>query len=497
MTDVVAEQDGNLALEQTSTQDATTILAARTPVSRWSRRYVATLVVEDALCAMAATAFGWAARLGFSTDDQLGKYLVVSIVITIAWLVSLQLTGAYELRAVSTGARECQRVLRAAFALAGTAAIIAYFAQLVVGRTFIAIVIPLGVVLQVSARFAVRRGVYARRKRGEWTSSILAVGTHESVLHLVETTRRNPFVGLTVIGACVEDREVNSAIAAGVPVLGDVRHAAEIAERVGADIVAVAGSGLGPRSIRELAWELEGTGRDMVMAPGLIDVAGPRIHVSPVEGLPLMWVEQPQFTGVARIAKRAMDVVGSAALLLLAAPFLAIIAVLIRATSRGPAIYRSTRIGLNGKLITVYKFRSMRNDAETTRGDLLEINDVSGGVLFKLRADPRVTSVGKILRKFSIDELPQLMNVLLGSMSLVGPRPPLPQEVEQYDGHVHRRLLVKPGMTGLWQISGRSDLSWDESVRLDLYYVENWSLSFDIAIILRTMWVVVRGHGAY
>jgi exopolysaccharide biosynthesis polyprenyl glycosylphosphotransferase len=368
---------------------------------------------------------------------------------------------------------------------------------MLIARTFIAIVIPVGAVLQMLARYAVRRAVHHRRARGEWTSTILAVGTSESVRHLVEATRRNPLAGLVVVGACVEDAEPNSMLARGVPVLGDVNRAADVAADIGADVVAVAGSGLGPQRIRQLGWQLEGTGRNMVMAPGLTEVAGPRVHVTPVEGLPLMWVDQPQFTGPARLAKRALDIALSSLLLVVAAPFLILIGLLVRLTSPGPALYKSKRAGMNGRLITVYKFRSMYVDAEARRAELVERNEVPGGVLFKMRADPRVTPFGRILRKLSMDELPQLLNVLGGSMSLVGPRPPLPDEVERYHSHVHRRLLVKPGMTGLWQVSGRSDLSWDEAVRLDLYYVENWSLGFDLAIILRTIWAVLRSRGAY
>jgi lipopolysaccharide/colanic/teichoic acid biosynthesis glycosyltransferase len=155
------------------------------------------------------------------------------------------------------------------------------------------------------------------------------------------------------------------------------------------------------------------------------------------------------------------------------------------------------RMGVHGEMITVLKFRSMYMDADKRRDELLHRNEFLGGTLFKIRRDPRVTPFGRVLRRLSLDELPQLLNVLAGSMSLVGPRPPLPDEVARYGPHVHRRLLVKPGMTGLWQVSGRSDLSWDEAVRLDLYYVENWSLTLDLAIIARTIWVVLTGRGAY
>jgi exopolysaccharide biosynthesis polyprenyl glycosylphosphotransferase len=358
-------------------------------------------------------------------------------------------------------------------------------------------VIPVGIGLLILGRAIVRRYVDARRRNGQWVHRILAVGTTESVQHLLQVTERATGAGLHVVGACVEDSAHGAVLSKNVRVVGGVLDAAATAERVDADVVAVTASGLGPTKVRELGWELEGTGRGLVIAPALTEIAGPRVRVSPVEGLPLMWVDQPQFTGLARVAKRGMDVVCATLLVLVASPVLFLLGALVRLTSPGPALYRSVRTGANGKLITVYKFRSMYVDADRRRASLVDFNEVEGGVIFKMRADPRVTPVGRILRKFSLDELPQLLNVLGGSMSLVGPRPPLPEEVQRYNSHVHRRLLVKPGMTGLWQVSGRSDLSWDEAVRLDLYYVENWSLGFDLAIILRTLWAVIRSRGAY
>lgn len=464
---------------------------------QWTRRYVLQLLITDALCATVAVAVGWWVRFGFDTSASTDSYLFLSVVLTAGWLLSLQGAGAYEIRRISTGSGEYQRVLRAGLNLAGSVAILAYLTQMLLARTFVAIVIPFGMAMMLVARYAGRQTVHARRKRGGWTSTILAVGTSESVAHLAYVTRRGHQAGLVVIGACVEDAAPGDEIAPGVPVVGDVAHAADLAAQLGADIVAVAGSGLGPRRIRELGWALEGTGCNMVMAPGLTEVAGPRVHVSPVEGLPLMWVDQPQFTGLGRVVKRALDVTVSGALLLFLLPFFLLIGLVVRLTSRGPALYRSTRMGVHGREFRVYKFRSMYVDADKRRDDLLALNEIAGGTLFKMRRDPRVTPVGRLLRKFSIDELPQLANVLTGSMSLVGPRPPLPDEVEKYHRHVHRRLLVKPGMTGLWQVSGRSDLDWDESVRLDLYYVENWSLTFDLAIIARTVWAVLRSRGAY
>ena len=465
--------------------------------SVWTRAIATRLVVSDSICAALAVALGYGVRVGFTSPDAPGGYLLSSLVVTVAWLISLQIAGSYEVRVITAGTLEYRRVLHAAVGLAGAVAIVGYLGNSLLGRTFVAIVIPTGAVLMLLARFMLRRAIYRRRRRGQWCSTILAVGTAESVQHLTQTAQRVPETGLVIVGACVEDAAIGSEVAAGVPVVGDVANAADIAEALDVDIVAVAGSGLGPRRIRELGWALEGTRRDMVMAPGLTEVAGPRVHVSPVEGLPLMWVDQPEFTGARRVVKRGLDITVSATALLLLSPLLVLIGLAVRLTSRGPAIYRSTRYGQAGQTFTVYKFRSMYRDAEERKRELLQYNELGDSVLFKMRKDPRVTPVGRILRKLSMDELPQLFNILLGSMSLVGPRPPLPDEVERYEGHTHRRLLVKPGLTGLWQVSGRSDLSWDESVRLDLYYVENWSLGFDFAIIARTAWAVLQRRGAY
>jgi len=477
--------DGPIATSATTNNHAT---------ADWSRELVRRLIAADLGCALVAAGVGLIARVGLA---DVRMYVASSVIVALAWLMSLATNGSYEVRRIATGTREYQGVIRAGVALAGSVAIVCYLFNQLVGRTFVAIVIPTGIALMVLTRFTMRRAVYAHRRRGLWSSAILAVGTSESVQHLADIARRAPEAGLLVVGACVEDAEVGAEIAPGVPVVGGIAKAAEMAESLDVDVVAVAGSGLGPRGIRELGWALEGTRRRMVMAPGLTEVAGPRVHVSPVDGLPLMWVDQPEFTGTRRFVKRVVDILVSGAALLVVSPLLLVIALAVRLSSRGPVIYRSKRLGKGSEEIVVLKFRTMVRDADKIRGQLLELNECEDGVLFKMRRDPRVTRVGRVLRQFSLDELPQLVNVLTGSMSLVGPRPPLPEEVERYHGDVRRRLLVKPGLTGLWQVSGRSDLSWDESVRLDLYYVENWSLGFDFAIIARTVSAVLRRRGAY
>ena len=304
--------------------------------------------------------------------------------------------------------------------------------------------------------------------------------------------------GLHIVGACLPVAgQRSSLLDVGVPVVGGYGSVTHAVRLTGADTVAVLASGdLGPEQLRRLAWDLEPTGADLLVAPSLVEVAGPRLSIRPVSGLPLLHVEQPSFTGGRRFFKSVFDRLAASAALFLLSPLLLAVATAIRVDSPGPAIFTQERIGKDGRPFRLYKFRSMVVDAEEQRSHLLDHND-RDGLMFKMHADPRITRVGGWIRRYSIDELPQLVNVALGQMSLVGPRPPLPEEVEKYADHVRRRLLVPPGLTGLWQVSGRADLSWEESIRLDLRYVDNWSFAFDLQILWKTGRAVLGGSGAY
>jgi exopolysaccharide biosynthesis polyprenyl glycosylphosphotransferase len=330
------------------------------------------------------------------------------------------------------------------------------------------------------------------------------VGDSSAIVEFTTMVRRDQYAGMRVVGACVpgddalDPATVRDLDDIEVPILGDVDSVRAAVALSDADTVAVVSSlAVGPEKLRWISWQLEGTATDLVVSPGLTEVAGPRLHIRPVAGLPLLHVEEPEFSGFRRVLKGVFDRSVAMVSILLLSPVFLVLAVSVRLGSRGPALFRQVRVGRDGSIFTMLKFRSMYVDAEARLAGLAGHSDHGDGILFKMRDDPRVTPVGRLLRKYSLDELPQLFNVLLGSMSLVGPRPPLPREVARYEEHVHRRLLVKPGLTGLWQVSGRSDLSWDESVRLDLYYVENWSLALDLAIIARTVWAVLQGRGAY
>ncbi|MDT4893025.1 MAG: hypothetical protein QOE97_2060 [Pseudonocardiales bacterium] len=461
----------------------------------WAAQYRISLVTLDFCAIVAATVLGYLVRFGDSQNSA--PYLAIGFVIATGWMATLQWAGGYEIRHLATGPEEAKRILRATGMTVGVLAVICYATQTLVARGYVVGVIPIGAALLLIERAAVRKFVVRQRENGEWTNRIVAVGTADSVRHLLSVTLRAKGAGLQIVGACVEDALPGDYVAPGVPVLGGVLEAAEQSAAVNADVVAVTGSGLGPVGVRELGWKLEGTGRGLVMAPALTEIAGTRMHISPVEGLPLVWLEQPQLNRGNRLLKRSLDLAFAALFLLIASPLLLVTAVAIRATSRGPVFFRQRRLGVNGAEFSILKFRSMYADAEQRRIDLLAMNEQDGGgVLFKIRRDPRITPVGRWIRKFSIDELPQLFHVLSGTMSLVGPRP-LAAIDSDYTGAARRRLLVRPGITGLWQISGRSELSWDDAVRLDLYYVENWSLGLDISILARTALAVVGSKGAY
>jgi exopolysaccharide biosynthesis polyprenyl glycosylphosphotransferase len=319
------------------------------------------------------------------------------------------------------------------------------------------------------------------------------------VADLVRHLRQFPHVGLSVVGACtggaegmveVDDDPI-PVVAAPADLVTWIRHG-------GIDAVVVADAAvLGPGALRQFAWQLEGAGVDLIVAPSVTGVAGPRIAIRPVEGLPLLHLEEPRFDGVTRLLKGCVERFSAMLLLVLLSPLLALTAGLVKLSSRGPILYRQERIGRSGTPFKMLKFRTMVDGADKLRSGLEASNEHGVDPLFKIRQDPRITAVGRLLRRMSIDELPQLAHVVSGTMAVVGPRPPMPDEVKRYTDDAWRRLLVRPGITGLWQVSGRSSLPWMETLRLDLYYVDNWSLALDLVIAVKTFNAVIRGRGAY
>nr|WP_325210457.1 sugar transferase [Salinibacterium sp.] len=425
---------------------------------------------------------------------------VYSIGVSAAWIVMLTVVGSRDSRVLGVGAAEYRRVAQASFATFGGLAIVVYLFDLQLARGYFLIALPIGLLSLILVRWSWRTWLRAKRREGDYSSRVLLVGSPESVRHTMRELARMPEAGYTVLGACVpvDRREAD----AGVPVVGCFETVLEALQSSLADTVIVTSSDeLSAERIRQLSWQLEPGRHHLIVAPSLTDIGGPRIHTRPVAGLPLIHVETPRYDGAKLYLKRALDVVATSLGLAVLAPLMLFVAAAIRLDSPGPVLFRQPRVGRDGRQFMMLKFRTMVPDAEAVlermrREGRLTADD-GNGVLFKMRDDPRITRIGGVLRRFSIDELPQLFNVLVGTMSLVGPRPPLAREVAEYDGHVHRRFLVKPGVTGLWQVSGRSKLSWEESVRLDLYYVENWTLTGDLLLLWRTARAVLAHDGAY
>lgn len=460
----------------------------------WLRRYTVVVVVGDAIAATLAVL--GAASLPGGT----GTLTPTELVFPVVWVLALALGRTYEHRFVGNGSEEYKRLFHACMTFLALSATLAFAGgadspTFPAHRRMIMVGIPLATVLTLVVHWSARQGLHRVRGQGQCMQRVVVVGLERSVAELVRTVRREPYAGLHIVAACIDNAREPEV--EGIPVLGNSDSVLDVLVRSGADTVAVtAWSDVSQSDLRRLSWDLEGTGVSLLVAPRLTDVSGPRIHIRPVAGLPLLNVEEPEFSGVRRIVKGSLDRLLALCAVVLLLPVFVGIALAVGLTSRGPVLFRQVRIGRHGRPFVIHKFRSMYVDAEDRLHGLHREND-SDGVLFKMKEDPRVTAVGRFIRRYSLDEFPQFFDVLFGRMSLVGPRPPLPAEVERYPLDVRRRLIVKPGITGLWQVSGRSDLSWDDTVRLDLLYVENWSLAFDVTILLKTVLAVLRREGAY
>jgi exopolysaccharide biosynthesis polyprenyl glycosylphosphotransferase len=469
------------------------VLRTRTWRTRWTAGLVAVDVVLLSSSLVAALVLRFGVDSAAATAGGL-SYALIAGAIGVGWALSLGIAGAYDTRHLGTGAEEYKRVAVGTLQLWAAVAIGCYAAKLQVARGFVVFALPLGLTLMLGGRGLARRALVAARARGLSLHRVIVVGDRRAVVALSADLRREKAAGFEVVGACLPEHGGRFRDSDELPVLGTLDDIPAIVRQHGADTVAVA-SAVPSETVRRLAWGLEGSGVDLVVAPSVVDVAGPRVSVRPVAGLPLLHVDEPEFTGWKRLAKSVLDRVLAAVALMLLAPVLVPAAVAVRLGSPGPVFFRQTRIGREGREFRVVKFRTMYMDAELRMAEVAGRNE-RDGLLFKIRDDPRITRVGRFLRRTSIDELPQLFNVLHGDMSLVGPRP-LPVKDSDFTGDVRRRLLVRPGITGLWQVNGRSRLSWEDTVRLDLYYVENWSIALDLAILLRTVGAVVRGTGAY
>jgi exopolysaccharide biosynthesis polyprenyl glycosylphosphotransferase len=466
------------------------------PIAAWEPRYRRSVVISDVVATVVAVVVVGLLFGARGADSWQHLWVALGVTTVALVLCSLLMNRAWSPNVLGHGADEFGRLGRGLFSAAVVLALGGLAVDSTNIRLWVFVAIPAVALLSFPQRYLLRRLLHKSRREGRCLLPVLVAGSVETARDLIVRTKLAPHLGWRVEAVCTFDgRGDTEDELEGVPVVGRLKDLAEHVRRGGYRVVAVASDPYwSPRRLQELAWNLEGSEAEMVVAPVLMEVAGPRLHVSAVLGMPLLRVSAPAFSGARRVVKEIVDRVGSALLLTMFSPLVLLLSVLIMLDSRGAVFYRQRRVGKDGRAFTMIKFRTMVRGAHKQRTGLA---NEGSGPLFKMRKDPRVTRVGAFLRRYSLDELPQLFNVLGGSMSLVGPRPPLPEETKKYGPDVRRRLLVKPGMTGLWQVSGRSDLPWEESVRLDLRYVEDWSLTLDAVIMWKTVRAVVTGQGAY
>ena len=460
------------------------------PTSEWKNTLQLRLWVVDTLLIFLAILIGIISRYQNFWSDGISSFevtvLIYAALIFASWLISLQFFQSREISILGFGADEYRRVLTASFSAFALLAVISYIFKLEISRGFVAITFFLGVIFLFLGRRTLRKILSRAREQGRYLSRVLLIqGSYQD--HVEQRLNSAIYSGLKIVSRIKVDDFNNF----------DSSKVAKQAEAENCDVILVSQSAdVSAFDLRKLGWALEDSQIRLVVAPAVTEIAGPRLKVSNVEGLPLLHVEQPTFSGPARFTKRLVDIFGSVVGLVVLSPIFLIIGAIIKIADRGPVFYVQNRVRQENKIFGVYKFRTMLVGAHQMRDEIMQQTGKDLR-LAKDPNDPRITKPGRFLRRWSIDELPQLINVFKGEMSLVGPRPPLAEEVEQYESAEKRRLLVKPGLTGLWQVSGRSELDWEDAVRLDLYYVENWSLTLDFLIMLRTVAAVFRGEGAY
>ncbi|WP_211348717.1 sugar transferase [Nocardioides litoris] len=419
---------------------------------------------------------------------------MASPLMVVGWATLTWLVGGYRDDVFGAGTDEYKRVVNAGLLAAGLVCAACYLGQVPLSRGFFFLLFAVGIPAVLLGRRVLRRLVHRARDNGALLQRVLIAGSPEHVDEVAAVLRRERWLGYEVMGALTPATDLSIETATGVPVVG---NADDVSAMTTADVVFFAGgSDISTRRMRSIVWELEQRDVQLVVAPGVTETSSDRVRVRPVGGLPLMHIDPPNHHAAGRIGKRTFDVVSSLALLVAFSPLFLVAAVMVLVQDGGPVLFRQTRVGRHGREFTCLKFRTMVVDAESRLGALHAATGHDSG-LFKMKEDPRITRTGRWLRRYSIDELPQLVNVLRGDMSLVGPRPPLPLEVASYGDDTARRLHVRPGLTGLWQVSGRSDLSWTDAIRLDLYYVDNWSMVQDLSILVRTLGAVVGSRGAY
>ena len=443
-----------------------------------------------ALAMLAAYRFGDVS----SSHDTMsgGAYVAFGAVVIPVWLAVFARYGLYTLRRITSRAQEYRQVFHAVVFCIAATALVDYASDVNLTRRWVLLTFFFSLLLVAADREVSRRVFKRLRIRGRMMRPVVVVGANAEGVAIAEMLDERPWLGYRVVGFTDDVR----ASLASHTVFGPTSETLDIVYETEATGVVVATSAIDADLCNDLARQLVEAGVHVELSSTLRDVASQRLLLRPLGRYPVVCLQPVYRTGWRGVAKRATDLSLATFGLIVVSPLLALVALAIKLDSPGPVFFRQARIGKDGKLFTMFKFRTMCNDAELRLAELEDLNEAHGP-LFKIRDDPRTTRVGKILRRFSIDEIPQLWNVLRDEMSMVGPRPALPSEAATWVPRMRDRLLVKPGLTGMWQVNGRSDSTYEQYEQLDLYYVDNWSIITDLLIILRTIPILVARKGAY
>lgn len=489
-------------------------------------RFTVVVVLVDVIAMAAAMGFGLllpAGAIGFTSDETI--HLIPppgigteALALILMWVAMAGIAGAYSTRRAAALRRQCSRLAVATGLLVGTLSLLALLLQLPTTTSVLLVTPALGLLFLLLGRVA-STGVLRRlRSRGHLLHHAVTLSPDMLTEELLTRLHRHPEVGVELVGSVPAATERGSGARVATPRdagatgvedatgragarMPDVTHIVHTMESLGADtlVVPAGAPGLDASGLRSIRWELDARNFRMLLVPPLTGVGTERLSLQSGDDLAVLTVRPATYSGPRYVAKRAFDLVASSLGILLLTPLWLVLAALVRLGDGGPVFFVQQRVGSNGTTFPMFKFRTMVPDAEAVLSQLQRDagRDAGNTVMFKMRHDPRITRAGGFLRRFSLDELPQLFNVWLGHMSLVGPRPCLPGEAALYEEMVNRRFMVRPGITGLWQTSGRSDLSWEDTVRLDLFYVENWTIRRDLLILLRTFKAVTSADGAY
>ncbi|HYN31676.1 MAG TPA: sugar transferase [Ilumatobacteraceae bacterium] len=427
------------------------------------------------------------------TGDGLVDEMLFAMIILPIWILMMGANQLFLARAISRFGEELRHLLVAGLMTVGFLVAVSFVAQYsLLSRLWVALLFVCVTASLVTSRLIARRVFNSLRRNGRISRPVIIVGTGTDAISLLHATQRRPDLGYEVLGFTGDQTGERG----GLGVLGSVEETPEVVRETGATGVILSVGSLDPAMVNRLTRTLTDDGCHVTLSSSLHDIDISRTRSQAIDGRLMIYVEPTNRSRTHLFLKRSFDVTVAGLTLLFTVPIMLIAAAAIKLDSRGPVLFKQIRVGKDGELFEMLKFRSMCTGAEAMRAELEGLNE-SSGPLFKLRADPRITRVGRFLRKTSIDELPQLWNVVRGDMSVVGPRPALPSESEQWSPELRERLRVLPGITGMWQVSGRAEADFEMYHRLDLYYVDNWSLTHDVKILLKTFFVVIAGRGAH